>query len=224
MAVTASLKAQKRDGTGKGVARKTRAQGLVPAVIYGHGEENRLLTVDGHELSLLFSRVHVENTLIELEIEGEKKPVRTLVREVQRHPHRGDVLHVDFFQIHKGEKVTVQVPISLVGAAAGVKAGGLLQHARDELEVRCLADAIPDTIDVDVSALEIGENLHVRDLPPIEGIEILTDPVRTVCSVQPPIVAAVEEAEEVVEEELEEIAEPEVISRGKPEEEEAAEE
>jgi len=211
MAVNASLKAQERAGTGKGAARKARAGGRVPAVMYGHGEETRLLSVDGHELDLLFSRIRVESTVIEVSIEGQKKPVRALVREVQKHPARGKLLHVDFYQIHAGERITVNVPLHLLGAAAGVKAGGLVQHALDEIEVRCLADAIPASIDVDISALQIGDSLHVRDIAPPAGVELLVDGDRTVCSVMPPIVGEAEE--EVVAEAV--LAEPEVIGKGK---------
>lgn len=213
MAVNASLKAQERSETGKGAARKARAAGRVPAVIYGHGEATRLLTVDAHELHLLFSRVHAENTVIEVAIDGEKKPIRALVREVQKHAHKETLLHVDFYQIHAGERITVNVPIRLVGAAAGVKAGGLMQHAMDEVEVRCLADAIPDTIDVDVSGLGIGDSLHIRDVVPPEGVELQVDGDRTVCSVMPPIVGEAE-VEAVVEAAP---VEPEVIGRGKAE-------
>lgn len=220
MAASASLKAQERSGTGKGAARKARAAGRIPAVLYGHGEATRLLTVDAHELEILFSRVHAENTVIEMAIEGEKRPVRALVREVQKHAHRNQTLHVDFYQIHAGERITVNVPIRLVGAAAGVKAGGLMQHAMAEIEVRCLADAIPETIDVDVSPLGIGDSLHVRDIVPPAGVELHVDRDRTVCSVMPPIVGEVEVAE-VVEEAA---AEPEVIGKGKAEAEKSAEE
>ena len=219
MAVNASLKAQERSGTGKGAARKVRAAGRVPAVLYGHGEATRLLTLDAHELALLFSRVHAESTVIEVAIEGDKKPVRALVREIQKHAHKPQLLHVDFYQIHAGERITVNVPLRLVGAAGGVKAGGLMQHAMDEVEVRCLADAIPDSIDVDVSGLGIGDSLHVRDIVPPAGVELHVDGDRTVCSVMPPIVGEVE-VEAVVEEP---VGEPEVIGRGKPEAEESEE-
>ncbi len=221
MSAIASLNAQLRAGTGKGAARKARAEGRIPAVMYGHGEETRLLTVDAHELDLLFSRVHVESTVIDVAIEGEKNPLRVLVREVQKHAHKRQLLHVDFYQIHAGERITVSVPLRLTGAAAGVKAGGLMQHALDEIEIRCLVDAIPDSIVVDVSALGIGESLHVRDITPPENVELHVDGDRTVCSVMPPIVGTAEEeaaAALAVEEEDAASAEPEVIGRGRTEE------
>lgn len=222
MSANVSLNAQLRAGTGKGVARKARAEGRIPAVMYGHGEETRLLTVDAHELDLLFSRVHVESTVIDVTIEGEKNPLRVLVREVQKHAHKSQLLHVDFYQIHAGELITVNVPLRLTGSAAGVKAGGLMQHALDEIEIRCLVDAIPDAIVVDVSELGIGESLHVRDVTPPANVELHVDGDRTVCSVMPPIVGTAEEEEAAAAaaaEEEETTGEPEVIGRARSEEE-----
>jgi large subunit ribosomal protein L25 len=220
MANSANLTVMPRQETGKGSARKLRSRGRVPAVIYGHGEETRLLSVDAHELELLFSRIRVENTIIDVKIEGEKKPVKALVREVQKHVVRDDVLHVDFYQIHAGERITLAVPVRLTGAAPGVKAGGILQQATSEIEVRCLPDQIPATIDVDISALGIGDSIHLRDIAAPAGVEFQVDADRTICSVVPPAVTAVEEAAPVVEE----VAEPEVIGKGKTEEEEEGEE
>src|SRR5215212_8717896 len=171
MATDTKLKANPRTGTGKNSARKMRATGRVPAVVYGHGEQTRPLSVDAHELELLFARVHWENTVINLDIEGEKSAVRALVREVQSHAFRGDVLHVDFQQIHAGEKVHVEVPIRLIGTAPGVKLGGILMNTISDLEVRCSADRIPEFIEVDVSTLGIGVSIHLRDIALPEGVE-----------------------------------------------------
>jgi large subunit ribosomal protein L25 len=216
---SAALNAQPREGTGKGSARKLRAAGRVPAVIYGHGEETRMLSVDAHELVTLFSKIRVENTVITMNIEGESQASQALVREVQRHAYREDVVHVDFYQIHAGEAITVEVPIRLLGNPPGVKAGGVLQHALNEIEVRCMPDRIPTTLDVDISSLEIGDSVHVSDIPQPEGVEFLIDAERTVCSVMAPTLAVEEEVEEaeVAEGESEE---PEVITRGKAEEDE----
>jgi large subunit ribosomal protein L25 len=188
-------------------------------VIYGHGEETRMLSVDAHELVTLFSKIRVENTVITMNIEGESQASQALVREVQRHAYREDVVHVDFYQIHAGEAITVEVPIRLLGNPPGVKAGGVLQHALNEIEVRCMPDRIPTTLDVDISSLEIGDSVHVSDIPQPEGVEFLIDAERTVCSVMAPTLAVEEEVEEaeVAEGESEE---PEVITRGKAEEDE----
>jgi large subunit ribosomal protein L25 len=211
----AALSAQSREGTGKGSARKLRAAGRVPAVIYGHGEETRKLSVDAHELMTLFSKIRVESTVITMNIDGETEPSRALVREVQRHAFRDDVVHVDFYQIHAGEMLTVQVPVRLVGAAPGVKAGGVLQHSLSEIEVRCLPDRIPTTLDVDISALEIGDSVHVRDIAQPEGVEFLVDAERTVCSLMAPTLVVEAEDEAAAAAVEGEVAEPEVIARGK---------
>jgi len=211
MASNASLKAQPRSGRGKGDARKQRASGSIPAVVYGHNEETRSLSIDAHELERLFATVHVENTIIELNIEGEAQPVRTLVREVQAHPWRGDVLHVDFYQIHAGEKIEVEIPVRLIGDAPGVKEGGVLSANINDLEVRCLPDAIPEYIEVDISGLHIGDAIHVSDLPLPEGVEALIDAERTVCTVTPPTVLKTLEEEEA---EAAEAAEAEALLAG----------
>lgn len=220
----AALSAQPRDGSGKGAARKLRAAGRVPAVIYGHGEDTRKLSVDAHELKTLFSKIRVENTVITMNIDGESSPSRALVREVQRHAFRDDVVHVDFYQIHAGETLTVEVPIRLVGSAPGVKEGGIMQQVLDEIEVKCLPDRIPETLDVDISTMVIGDSVHVRDIEQPEGVEFLIDLERTVCSLMAPtLVTEVEEEEEA--EALEgEIEEPEVIARGKADEDEEGDE
>lgn len=220
---SAQLKAELRSETGKGANRKLRASGRVPAVVYGHGEETRKLTLDAHDLARILSSVHVENTIIDLDIAGEGT-VRTLVREIQSHAWRDAVLHVDFYQIHAGETLTVAVPVRFVGTAPGVKAGGMLQHTLDEVEVRCLPDAIPEFFEVDISGLDIGDSVHVSVIRLPEGVELLEDPERTVCSVLPPTVIREEgeEAETAAAAEPEG-EEPEVIGRGRDEDEEGEE-
>lgn len=213
MATKATLKATPRDGKGKGDNRKLRSAGQIPAVVYGHGEATRSLSLNAHELELLLKKVHVENTVIELDIEG-SSAIKTLVREVQVHPSRGNLIHVDFYQIHAGERIQVQVPIHFIGTPVGVKGGGMLQHTMDELDIRCSAENIPERIDVDVSAMSIGDSVHVSDLAIPDGVEVLDAPDRSVCSVTPPqagiadaVVAPVEGA----------TSEPEVIRRKKEE-------
>jgi large subunit ribosomal protein L25 len=191
MATTATLNAAPRQDSGKGPARRLRRAGRIPAVLYGRGEQTRLLSVDGRELERLFSRISVESTIIDLRVEGERKPVRALVREVQTHPFRSEILHVDFYQVHAGERVHVEVPVRLVGHAAGVRAGGILEQVLHNLAVRCLADQIPEAIEVDVTNLEIGQSLHVGDLQVPAGVEVETEADRTVCTVVAPTVSAV---------------------------------
>ena len=218
---SATLSAKRREGKGKGDNRKLRSSGSVPAVVYGRGEETRSVSLDAHELELLFARVHVENTVIALKIEGERAPIKTLVREVQTHPARGTVLHVDFYQIHAGERVQVQVPLAFTGTAVGVKAGGMLQHTMDEIDIRCSSDDIPGRIEVDVSNLQIGDSVHVGDLTVPKGVEVLDSLDRSVCSVIPPQ-AGIAEVAVVEPVETATPTEPEVIRRGKGEEAEGA--
>lgn len=196
MATNARLQAEPRQVSGKSATRKMRAAGRIPAVVYGHGEETRLLSVDAHELELLFNRVHWENTIVELTIEGERAPVRTLVREVQSHAYKPLVVHVDFQQIHAGERVHVSVPIRLIGNAPGLKAGGVMMQTETDLDIRCTPDNIPEYIEVDVSGLEIGDAIHLRDIALPEGVEAEIDAERTICSVTPPTVSAMPETAE----------------------------
>lgn len=190
MGTDAKLKAQPREQRGKGAMRKMRAEGRVPGVVYGHGDETRAISIDAHETQLLFKRVHVENTIIELSIEGEKAPVKTLVREVQAHAHKPILLHVDFQQVHAGERIHVEIPVRLLGTAAGTRVGGVLMHTVTDLPVKVLPDRIPETIDVDISGLEIGDSVHLRDITLPEGVEPEIDGDRTICSITPPTVSA----------------------------------
>jgi large subunit ribosomal protein L25 len=207
----AKLAAEARNDMGKGVARKLRAAGRVPAVMYGHGETTRSLTLNAHELQLLFGKVHWENTLITLDIGGESVP--TLVREVQKHAFKDDILHVDFYQIHANEALEVEIPIRLHGTPAGIKLGGMLSHTMQDLTVRCLPGNIPNHIDIDISHLNINDSVHVRDLPLPEGVEAVVDGERTVCVLNPPSGAAADQsAGEAA------TGEPEVIKKAKSDE------
>lgn len=210
MANKANLTATPRQEKGKSATRKMRATGRIPAVVYGHGEDTRMVSVDAHELDLLFKRVHWENTLIEVSIEGERKPVRTLVREVQSHAYRPEILHVDFQQIHAGEMLHVEVPIRLHGTAPGVKAGGVMMQTVSDLPIRCTPDNIPEFIDIDITHLGIGDSVHLSDITLPQGVEAEIDADRTICSVTPPSVAPAAEGEEAEEEPS---GEPEVIGR-----------
>jgi large subunit ribosomal protein L25 len=195
MVHSATLKAMGRATKGKGSARKLRAAGRIPAVVYGHAEEARSISVDAHELERLFAGISIENTVIDLGID-EAAAIRVLVRETQTHPYRMEVLHVDFYQVHAGEQVTVEIPIQIAGTAQGVREGGILDQILHELPVRCLVDQIPEAIEVDVSALAVGDTIHVRDLSLPKGVEVEVEGDRVVCSVTPPTVPALEEESE----------------------------
>lgn len=220
MAQTVTINAERRSGTGKGAARQLRRHGKVPAVIYGHGREPEALIVSASELDKALVGIAAESTVIDLAVDG--TPVTTLIREIQRHPTRKTILHVDFYEVHAGEKIHVGVPIRLEGSPDGVRnSGGVLEQFLREVEVEVFPKDIPDHVALDVTDLGVAHSLHVSDLE-LPGIRILDDPEATICTVVPPRVEEEKPVEVVAEEEL---AEPELIRKPREgEEEEAAEE
>jgi large subunit ribosomal protein L25 len=186
------LKAEPRDGAGKGVARKLRAAGRVPAVLYGHGKDARALSVDAKDLFHLLHGAAGGNVLIDLVVDGQK--TMAMPREVQRDHVRGRYLHVDFLEVRRDEKVTVEVPIHLVGESAGVKAGGVLEHHLWDLRVESLPQDLPDAIEADVSALNVNDVLRVSDLSVPDALTVLTPLEETIAAVVPPQAREVEEA------------------------------
>lgn len=178
----ATLAAELRTETGKGVARKLRAAGRVPAVIYGHNREPQSLTVDGRELGRLLDKITAGSTVVELAVDG--KTARTLIREIQRHPVKRTLVHVDFQELVAGEKVTVQCPLVFVGTPEGVRnQGGIFEEILREVSISVDPASIPNHIDVDVSKLTIGHPIHVRDLTLPAGVTVLDDADLTVCAV-----------------------------------------
>jgi large subunit ribosomal protein L25 len=176
----ASLNATVRNERGTGVARKLRQAGKVPAVIYGHGREPQSLVVDTREIEKLLSQVSAASTVIDLSVDGSN--ARTLIREIQRHPFKRHIVHVDFQELVAGEKVTVSVPIRFTGIADGVRnSGGILEETMHQLHIRVDPSIIPDHIDVDVTPLTIGHSVHIRDIALPEGVTVLDDAGATVC-------------------------------------------
>jgi large subunit ribosomal protein L25 len=204
MSNAATLPAQKRDGTGKGVARKLRTAGRVPAVLYGRDLEPVHLSLEVREAEHLFHSISVDNTIVELAVEGEKEAYQTLIREIQVHPLRLSLTHVDFLRIQAGVTVDVNVPLHLVGIPEGVKnSGGVLEQVIHDLAVRCIPSKIPQSIDVDVTHLDINESLHIYDIEFEEGVEVTIEQKRTICSVAiPKVIEEPEEEEELLEGEL----------------------
>jgi large subunit ribosomal protein L25 len=187
MAKDVRLRAEKRDGQGKEANRRLRNQGRVPAVLYGKGSDSVSLSVEAHEATLLFQSISVENTIIGLEIDGEQKPVQALVREIQAHPYKPVLYHVDFLLIREGQKLELEIPVELVGVPEGVRTGGgVLQQTVHEVAVRCLPTQIPSSFEIDVARLGIGDSIHASDIPLSEGVELLIDPEQVICSVMLP--------------------------------------
>ena len=186
MAQQVKLKAQKRTVLGRNAIKKIKSEGHVPGVIYGSQAEPMALQVDGRALTNVLAHASSEHVLVELEIaDGSQSTIRlALIQEVQHHPLRRELLHVDFHAVSRTEKIISEVPIEAFGEALGVRTfGGLLEYSLRTLEVECFPQDLPDAVRIDVTNLNIGESLHVRDIPLPPGVEAITDGDLTVASV-----------------------------------------
>lgn len=213
------LKAEIREEKGKGKVKGLRRKDLVPAVAYRGGKESISIKLKQSDLLSVLHTSAGENVLITLKIEGEKKPKDRvcIIKEVQRDPVKGHIIHVDLNEISLTEKLKVKVPVHPHGEPEGVlKDGGVLETVLWEVEVECLPTDIPKKIEVEVSRMKIGDTVYVKDLILPPSVKVLNDPELSVFSVVPP---AKEEIPEMAP--LEEGAEPEVITKGKKEEEAA---
>lgn len=218
MAHIVALAAKARTASGKGPARQARFQGQIPAVIYGQGRSAQSLTVEAKALEQALTGIEPAATIIELAMDGKK--TKTLIREIQRHPIRPDIIHVDFYEIHAEQKVTLKVPVHLVGTPDGVRnAGGVLDQVIREVEIEVLPEHIPDRVELDVTALKIGDSLHVEALS-IPHATILNQKDQTIATVVPP---RAEEVAAVAPEAGVDVTEPELIRKVREDEEEGAE-
>jgi large subunit ribosomal protein L25 len=216
---TAQLTATPRTGTGKGVARKMRAAGQIPGIIYGHAREPQALAINTRDFEKLLEHISAESTVIELAVGG--KTSRTLIREIQRHPFKREYLHVDFQELVAGETVFVRIPIVLVGIPEGVRLeGGVMDQTLRDLEIEVDPVNMPNHIDVNVENMKIGESVHVSDLTLPAGVTAITEGDTTIVVVSAPR-AVIEEAAAPAAEgaEVAPAAEPEVIRAKKTEEE-----
>jgi large subunit ribosomal protein L25 len=218
MAERPRLAAAPREVGRKAMLTALRRAEKIPGVVYGHAREPQPLALNAHDVERLLERVNAESTVIELLVDG--RTARTLIREIQRHPFRREILHVDFQELVAGEKVTVNVPLVLVGTAEGVRAGGILDQVLRELEIEVDPSNIPERFDADVSALTIGHSLHVRDVPLPAGVTVLDDEDATISVIIPPRAETPAAGVETV---AEPAAEPELIRKTKEEGEEEGE-
>ena len=217
---TVSLSAKTRGTIGTGHARKLRQGGEVPAVIYGHSREAQSLSLNTRDLEKLLSQIAGTSTVVELTVDG--KMARTLIREVQRHPFKRQIIHVDFQELVAGEKVTLRVPLRFIGIPIGVReSGGILEETMHQITLRVDPATIPDHIDVDVTALTIGHSIHINELQLPAGAEIMDEEEATVAIVSAP--RAVIEETPVAAAEPGAAAEPELIRKAKADEEGAEE-
>ena len=212
---TANLTATPRTETGKGVARSLRREGQIPGVIYGHAREPQAVVVPTRELERLLGTISAGSTVVELDLGG--KTSKTLIREIQRHPFKKQILHIDFQELVAGESVVVRVPLVFVGTPEGVRlGGGILDQVMHDLEIEVDPSNMPNHIDVDISNLAIGHSIHVNEIPLPPGVTVLSDEDATVCVLSAPKVV-----EEPVAAETEDTsAEPEVIRKAKGDDEE----
>src|SRR5216117_616306 len=212
-----SLKVFPRALAKRSRVRKLRAGGRVPAIIYGRQTQPQNLEVGLKEIEDLIHQSVSETILVDLAVEGEATGQRlALVQEVQHHPLSGKVLHVDFHQVAENEKVTVTVPVETTGEAAGVKTGGgVLEHVLFKIKIRALPRELPEVITVDVTRLEIGQSIHLGEIPLPPGVEVIGDKKIPVISVAAPITEAQEAA--ALEGATSPLAEPEVLKEKKDE-------
>ena len=190
---TVEINIERRTTTGKGAMRRLRAAGRVPAVLYGPKRSATSVAVDAEQFEARVGHLEGSHLIRLLHDGGTDADLRermVLLREMQRHPVTGRVLHADFYEVDLTERLAVSVPLHFIGKAAGVVAGGILQPILRELEVECLPTEIPEFIEVDVSPLGIHEAIHLADIKVPEGVQVVGDTTRTVVTVVPPTVEA----------------------------------
>lgn len=180
-----ALKAVKREDTGKGTARRARADGRVPAIVYGKGMDPVAIEVDRREFVTALRTDAGMNVLLNIEIDGSK--TTAITRELQRDPVKGTLLHADFVKIDLKQEIEVEVPVHIVGEAVGVKEGGILEHPLFTVHVRCLPTDVPESVSADVSSLDIGDALRVSDLAEGRDFHIMNEPETVVASVVAPM-------------------------------------
>jgi len=206
------LIAKKRDLQGSANSRRLRKSGNLPGVIYGEGEEASAIQIATHDFEQLLHHHTSETMLVEIEVEGEDS-VTALVKEVQHHPVNGELVHVDLQKVAADKPIQVEISLAPVGEAVGMKAGGTLDLVMHSLAVECLPGDLVESIEVDVSEMEIGAVLHVSDVALGDKLKLLSDPEAIVVAVSAPRAEEEEEVEEGVEEDA--AAEPEVITEKK---------
>jgi large subunit ribosomal protein L25 len=221
MAKQLQLKARSRTEIGKGAVKQLRTRGVIPATVYGAQTKPVNIAVEFKDLDKVLQQATGENVLVDLQVEQDGRSANrlALIQEVQHHPFKDTILHVDFHEVSATEKLRTVVPVRSVGEPAGVKTGGgVLEYVMRELRVECLPTDLPDVIEINVEKLEIGQSIHISDIIPPAGVTLLDAREQAVFIVAAPI--AEEEAAPVA---AEGVAEPEVIGAKKEEGEEAAE-
>jgi large subunit ribosomal protein L25 len=217
------VKATQRTDTGKGKVGRLRRSGTLPAVMYGHGEPSLMLAMSTHDFDRLLEEIRGHSPIVDVEVDGQPAQ-KCVIKTLQRNPMTGGLLHVDFQKVHAGEKITMSVPVIVLGSAEGVKQGGMLDHILRQVPVRATIDMIPEHFEVNVTELKIGHSIHISDLgrTDLEFALPLDSPIVTVLSprklTEEPTAAEAAAAAEAGP------TQPEVITEKKPTEEEAGDE
>ena len=206
------LKAEVRKELGSKHSVKIRLQGKIPAIVYGHGQEPETLSLNGQDFS---EGLHHGHRLFDIEFGG--KTEKLLVKDIQ-YDHLGKkIIHADLIRVDLSEKIKVETPLIFKGTPAGSHEGGLLEEHLDRIEIECMVTDMPETIDVSVKSLNVGDSLHARDIQLPAGVKLLTNPDALLISCHLPVVVAAAATEEAVEV-AEEPTSPEVITERKPKE------
>lgn len=213
---TVPLSGEYRSALGKQAAKRVRSRGLIPAVVYGFRVESTPIQIPLDDFSRVIRTKAGENVVIRLTVSGEKNFENTVViKEIQHHPIADTIQHVDFNAISLSEKIKVKVPLRLTGESPGVKEGGILDVIHHEIEVECLPTDIPERLDLEISALRIGDSIHVREINFPQAVMPMLDAEEVVVAVHAPKAEEVPAAEEAP-------TEPEVVGKEKEEGEETA--
>ncbi len=217
---TVSIVVQQRDAKGSRAARRLRRQGLIPGVLYGHGNDATVIAIDPHALRVALSTSAGMHAVLDVTFEGQKRPHKAIVKELELDHVKSIVTHVDLQEIRLDETIESTVTVHFEGEAKGVKNGGVLEESTREVTVRGLVTAIPEHLVLDISGLDVNDTGKVADIRVPEGIEILDDPEQVICSVLPPRKAEAEEGveAEVTVEGAAVAAEPEIVGKGEHEE------
>jgi len=196
------IKTKIRTTTGNGSARRLRMSGQIPAVLYGPKTESVLLSVNKNDLELLFKKGGIGQVVLNLVIQknGETTTRPAMIKELQTHPVSRNFIHIDFYEIKMDQKITAKIPVVTTGIAKGIELGGILQIIRRELEVECLPLEVPESIEIDISDLDVGDSIHVGKIRLESELEFLEDDNYTVVTVLTP---KLEEEEPEEEEEVE---------------------
>lgn len=201
-----NLTAEPRELTGKNNNNRLRADGYIPAVVYSHGE-SEAIKIKEKDFFNLFKGNISESIIFNIDIAGKSNDDMAFIKDYQKDPVTGEIIHLDLFKVTRGEKIKTNIPVELIGTPVGIKMGGVFKHGEREIHVQCLPRHLPEKIEVDVTDLKPGDAIVVSDLKISEDVEILTTPENIIAAVYRPRATSSEEPEEAVEEASEETGE-----------------